>query len=100
MPLCLGASGSVRQASQIQSAFWALEVKTFCPSTSHSPHRSPHVPDRRSPPAATAAFSGLLVRRHRHPHGPGPQRGQIRPADGSLYPMANTSSPRRIRGRK
>ena len=33
MPLCLGASGSVRASSIIQSAMWASDVHTFWPLT-------------------------------------------------------------------
>lgn len=54
MPLCLAASGSVRQASQIQSAFCALLVKIFCPSiTQASPSRTALVRNAaRSVPAS------------------------------------------------
>ena len=31
MPLCLGAAGSVRASSIIQSATWASDVHTFWP---------------------------------------------------------------------
>jgi len=31
MPLCFGAAGSVRAASQPQSATWAALVHIFCP---------------------------------------------------------------------
>ncbi len=33
MPLCAGASGSVRTASQTQSAVSPFVVQIFCPST-------------------------------------------------------------------
>ena len=33
MPLCFGASGSVRAASQMYSASWAWVVKSFWPFT-------------------------------------------------------------------
>ncbi len=54
MPRCLGASASVRQASQIQSACWALLVKIFWPSmTQWSPSRTARVrSDARSVPAS------------------------------------------------
>ena len=53
MPLCFGASGSVRQASQIQSASWPPVVKTFWPlMTYSSPSRTARVlSDARSVPA-------------------------------------------------
>ena len=37
MPLCLGASGSVRARQIAQSACRACDVQTFCPSSSHPP---------------------------------------------------------------
>jgi len=40
MPACLGASGSVRTRQNIQSAYCALEVHTFCPFTTNSSPRS------------------------------------------------------------
>ena len=35
-PSCLGTSGSVRATRMPKSAYWALEVHTFCPLTTHS----------------------------------------------------------------
>lgn len=71
MPLCLGASGSVRQASQIQSAFWALEVKTFCPSISQSdPSRTARV-RRAARSVARPRVRSSRWRRRRHPRGSG-----------------------------
>jgi hypothetical protein len=37
IPLCLGASGSVRAATQYQSAKCADVVKRFCPLRTHPP---------------------------------------------------------------
>ncbi len=36
MPLCLGASRSVRASTKHQSLQWASDVHTFCPSITHS----------------------------------------------------------------
>ena len=36
MPLCLGASGSVRTRQNIMSAVRAPEVQIFCPLMTHS----------------------------------------------------------------
>ena len=35
IPLCLGTSGSVRHASQMKSAWFAPDVNTLLPLTSH-----------------------------------------------------------------
>lgn len=60
MPRCGGASGSVRQASQIHSAFWALEVKIFWPSIrQESPSRTARVRrEARSVPLGLAVPDG------------------------------------------
>jgi hypothetical protein len=73
MPLCLGASGSVRAASQIHSASCAALVNTLFPLITYcSPSRTARVrSDARSVPAS-----------------------------GSLYPIATITSPARILGRK
>ena len=43
-PLCRGRSGSVRQASQIQSAYWINDVHIFWPLITHSsPSRTARV---------------------------------------------------------
>ncbi len=54
MPLCFGASGSVRHASHTQSASFPPVVNTFCPLTTYwSPSRTARVrSDARSVPAA------------------------------------------------
>ena len=39
-PLCRGWSGSVRHASQIQSAYWMSDVHIFWPLITHSPAAS------------------------------------------------------------
>ena len=72
MPLCLGASGSVRISSSHQSAIWANVVQIFWPvMTYSSPSRMPRqLSEARSEPAL-----------------------------GSLKPWHHTSSPRRMRGR-
>ena len=72
MPLCLGASGSVRISSSHQSATWAKLVQIFSPVITYSsPSRTPrHDSEARSLPA---------------------------PA--SLKPWHHTSSPRRMAGR-
>ena len=58
MPLCFGASGSVRHASQIQSASWPPVVKTFWPlMTYSSPSRTARVRQRRE----VGAGAGLAV---------------------------------------
>ena len=36
MPLCVRASGSVRTASQLWVAVWAIVFHIFCPLTTHS----------------------------------------------------------------
>ncbi len=69
MPLCLGASGSVRAASQYQSAKWADVVNRFCPV-------------RLQPPST-------FVARHFN-------AARSEPASGSEYPMANSTSALRI----
>ena len=53
MPLCFGASGSVRHASHTQSASWPPVVKIFWPFTTYSsPSRTARVrSDARSVPA-------------------------------------------------
>ena len=53
MPLCLGAAGSVRQASHTKSASWPPLVNTFWPLTTYSsPSRTALVrSDARSVPA-------------------------------------------------
>ena len=53
MPLCLGASGSVRARTKIQLALWAMDVQIFWPSITHSsPSRTARVPRlARSDPA-------------------------------------------------
>ena len=40
MPLCLAASRLVRASTKHQSAQWACEVHTFCPSIDHRPSTS------------------------------------------------------------
>src|SRR6266542_6065527 len=72
MPLCFGASGSVR-ANKMPSSLWcAPELQTFCPSTTHSsPSRTARV---RSPARSD-------------------------PAPGSLNSWHHTSSPRSSEGR-
>ena len=52
MPLCLGAAGSVRASSIIQSAMCASDVHTFCPLiTQYSPSLTARVcSDARSDP--------------------------------------------------
>src|SRR5437899_6804053 len=72
-PLCLGASGSVRQTAKIQWAWWASVVQTFCPVTTHSS------------PSRTARVFTLA---------------RSEPASGSLKPWHHSSSARRIPGRK
>ncbi len=67
MPLCLGASGSVRTKVSRKSASWAPEVHTFCPlTTKWSPSSTARVrSDARSEPAlgslmpSDAVFSPL-----------------------------------------
>ena len=67
MPLCLGASGSVRTNVSRKSASWAPEVHTFCPlTTKWSPSSTARVrSDARSEPAlgslmpSDAVFSPL-----------------------------------------
>ena len=53
MPLCLGASGSVRASTKIQSARWPADVQIFWPLITHSSPssaaRQPRLP--RSEPA-------------------------------------------------
>ena len=72
MPLCLGASGSVRTRSSCRSATWAYEVHVFWPVTT-----------RWSP-----SISALVLR---------PARSD--PAPGSENPWHQTFSPLRICGR-
>src|SRR4051812_18541044 len=73
MPLCFGASGSVRQRQNIMLASWAPEVHTFWPvMTTSSPSITPRV------------FR--------------PARSE--PASGSENPWQYRSSPLMIRGRK
>ena len=54
-PACLGTSGSVRATRMPKSAYWALEVQTFWPLTTHSPVASSSTArvaiDERSEPA-------------------------------------------------
>ena len=43
-PLCLGSAGSVRVRRKTCVAYWALEVKIFCPLMTHSsPSRTARV---------------------------------------------------------
>ncbi len=72
IPLCLGASGSVRTSSSQKSATWARVLQIFWPVTTYSsPSRTARVrSDARSDPAS-----------------------------GSEKPWHQTLSPRRIRGR-
>ena len=72
MPLCLGASGSVRTSSSWYSAICAKLVQIFCPVTT------------RSSPSITARVCR-------------PPRSE--PAFGSEKPWHQTTSPRRIFGR-
>ena len=72
MPLCLGASGSVRASRMPHSARWAAEVHTFWPVTTHSS------------PSSTARVVTLA---------------RSEPASGSLKSWHHTSSPRSIGGR-
>ncbi len=53
IPLCLGASGSVRTKVSNTSASWAPDVQTFCPlTTKWSPSRTAAVrSEARSDPA-------------------------------------------------
>ena len=67
MPLCLGASGSVRAMRMPKSAWWASEVHTFWPFTTHSS------------PSRTARV---------------PRAARSLPAPGSLNSWHHTSSPR------
>ena len=73
MPRCLDASGSVRAPSQYQSAKWAEVVQIFRPLSTH-------------PSPSRTAFSAIAAASD--------------PAWGSEYPIANSISPRMIRGRK
>jgi hypothetical protein len=52
MPLCLGASGSVRHSTKIQLAVWPSEVQIFWPLMTHSsPSSTARVPsEARSEP--------------------------------------------------
>ena len=60
MPLCFGASGSVRTKVRITSASWAPEVHTFWPlTTKRSPSRSARV---RSPARSEPASGSLMPR--------------------------------------
>ncbi len=43
MPLCFGASRSVRASTKHQSLQWASDVHTFCPSSTHSSRPSASV---------------------------------------------------------
>ena len=54
MPLCLGASGSVRARTKIQSARWPAEVQIFWPLITHSSPSSTALQPRlaRSEPAS------------------------------------------------
>ena len=61
MPLCLGASGSVRMVASPKLATWAPLVQTFWPLTSHPP--STRVP-RVLTPAASLPASGSLKSWH------------------------------------
>ena len=67
MPACLVASGSVRASRMPKSAWWAPELQTFCPFTTHVP------------PSSTARVRS-------------PARSE--PAPGSLNSWHHISSPR------
>ena len=72
MPLCFGASGSVRHSAMPIWLCWATDVHTFCPSRIHSPPPTfsahgglpPPVPPGPSPFIRTARAGGAL---DRHP---------------------------------
>ena len=61
MPLCFGASGSVRTKQRHQSAWWAPEVHTFWPLTTKS---SPSSTARVDSPARSLPAPGSLMPRH------------------------------------
>ena len=73
MPLCLGASGSVRVSTKIQLAVSAADVQIFCPLITHSS------------PSSTARV---------------PRLARSEPEPGSEYPWHQRSWPERMRGRK
>ena len=61
MPLCLGASGSVRTKHRHKSAWWAPDVHTFWPlTTKWSPSRTAFV----ERPARSLPAPGSLMPRH------------------------------------
>ena len=56
-PLCLGASGSVRQMISPMSLYWAPDVQTFWPLSTHS---SPSRTARLWSPARSEPAAGSL----------------------------------------
>ncbi len=72
-PLCLGASGAVRQRTKHHAAVWARLVQIFCPVTT------------QASPSSTARVCTLA---------------RSEPALGSEYPWHHSSSPARMAGRK
>src|SRR4029453_4386853 len=86
MPLCFGASGSVRASSMPRSAVWPPDVHTFWPVITHSsPSRSAFARPPARPAPAPAPAPGddreqvallRLVGAVRVDRGPGEQRAE------------------------